>query len=56
MPGDIVLLKLDVFQGKRKVKDMWGNVEYEVICQVMIDVPAYKVCDKGRNVKVIHQN
>ena len=32
MPGDIVLKKADAFQGKRKVKDRWSKVEYEVIC------------------------
>ena len=27
MPGDIVLMKQDVFQGKRKVKDWWSKAE-----------------------------
>ena len=48
--------KLDGFQGKRKVKDRWGDIEYKVICQVATDVPMYEVHDKGRNVKVVHQN
>ena len=43
MPGDIVLMKLDMFQGKRKVKDWWSEAEYMVVCQVTDDVPAYKV-------------
>ena len=34
MLGDTVLKKADTFQGKRKVKDQWSEVEYEVICQV----------------------
>ena len=38
MPGDIVLMKLDAFQGKRKVKD-----QYVVVCQVTDDVPMYEV-------------
>ena len=50
------MLKLDTFLGKRKVKDRSDNVEYEVICQVMTDMPTYEVHDKGGNVKVIHQN
>ena len=54
--GNIVLLKLDTFQGKRKVKDRWGDIDYEVICQVMTDMPMYEVHDKGGNVKVIHWN
>ena len=56
MPGDIVLMKLDVFQGKRKVKDRWSKAEYVVIHQVTDDVPVYKVWDNGGNVKVIHCN
>ena len=39
MPGDMVLMKLDAFQGKRKVKDQWSKAEY----MVADDVPAYKV-------------
>ena len=56
MPGDVVLMKLDAFQGKRKVKDRWSEAEYVVICQVTNDVPVYKVRDDGRNVKVAHHN
>ena len=56
MPGDIVLMKLDVFQGKRKVKDRWSKVEYVVVRQVANDVPTYEVKDDGRNIKVIHHN
>ena len=43
MPGDIVLMKLDAFQGKRKVRDWWGEAEYVIVCQIADDVPAYKV-------------
>ena len=56
MPGDVVLMKLDEFQGKRKVKDRWSKVEYVVVRQVTNDVPAYVVKDDGGNVKVIHYN
>ena len=56
MPGDIVLMKLDMFQGKRKVKDQWSEAEYVVVHQVTGDVPTYEVRDNGRNVKVIHHN
>ena len=38
MPGNIVLMKLNTFQGKRKVKDQWSEVEYVVMCQVRDDV------------------
>ena len=43
MPGDIVLMKLDAFQGKRKVKDWWSKAEYVVVCQVTDDVPMYEI-------------
>ena len=56
MPGDVVLMKLDTFQGERKVKDRWSKVKYVVVCQVTNDVPTYEVKDDGRNVKVIHCN
>ena len=56
LPGDAVLLKEDVFQGKRKMKDRWGDEEYEVVCQVTPDVPTYEVHDQSRNARVVHQN
>ena len=56
VPGDAVLLKQDTFQGKRKMKDRWGDEEYEVIRQVAPDVPAYEVCDRSENARVVHQN
>ena len=48
MPGNVVLMKLVVFQGKRKVKDRWSEVEYVVVH----DVPTYEVRDDGRNIRV----
>ena len=56
MPEDIVLKKADTFQGKRKVKDHWSEVEYEVICQVTNGVPLYEIKDSSSNVKVAHHN
>ena len=56
MPGDAVLWKQDAFQGKRKMKDRWGDEEYEVVCQVAPDVPVYEVHDRSGNARVIHQN
>ena len=56
MPGDIILMKLDAFQGKRKAKDRWSEVEYVVTRQVANDVPVYEVKDHGGNAKVAHHN
>ena len=43
MPGDIVLMKLDMFQGKRKVKDRWSKAQYVVVHQVTDDVSTHEV-------------
>ena len=32
MLGDVVLMKLNIYQGKRKVKDRWSKVEYVFTC------------------------
>ena len=56
MPGDIILMKLDAFQEKRKVKDRWSEVEYVVTRQVTNDMSTYEVKDDGGNIKVAHHN
>ena len=54
--GDVVLMKNDAYQGKRKVKDRWSETEYVVVHQVTDGVPAYEVKDEAGNVKTIHHN
>ena len=54
--GDVVLMKLDMFQGKKKAKDRWSEAVYVVIGQVRNDIPMYEVRDDGENVKVTHRN
>ena len=56
VPGKMVLMKNDVYQGKWKVKDRWSETEYVVVCQVADGVPAYEVKDEVGNVKTIHHN
>ena len=56
VPGNVVLMKNDVFQGKRKVKDRWSETEYVVVCQVTDGVPAYEVKDEAGSMKTIHRN
>ena len=56
VPGDVVLMKNDAYQGKRKVKDWWSETEYVVVCQVADGVPAFEVKDEAANVKTIHCN
>ena len=56
VPGDMVLMKNDAYQGKRKVKDWWSETEYVVVHQVADGVPAYEVKDEAGNIKTIHHN
>ena len=44
-PGNLVLVKADTFQGKRKIKDRWEDKPHEVVHQIMTDVPSYEVMD-----------
>ena len=46
-----MLKKADAFQGKRKVKDRWSEVEYELIHQVMNGASSYEVKDTSGNFK-----
>ena len=45
-PGDIVLVKADAFQGKRKIKDRWEDKPHEVVHQITTDLPSYEVMDQ----------
>ena len=56
VPGDVVLMKNDAYQGKQKVKDWWSETEYVVVLQVTDGVPAYEVKDEVGNVKTVHCN
>ena len=56
VPGDVVLMKNDVYQGKRKVKDWWSETEYVVVHQVIDGIPAYEVKYEVGNVKIVPCN
>ena len=56
VPGDVVLMKNDVYQGKQKGKDRWSEAEYVVVHQVADGIPTYEVKDEAGNVKTIHHN
>ena len=56
MSSDVVHMKLDMFKGKRKVKDRWSKVEYVVTHQVTSDMPTYEVKGDGGNIMVTHHN
>ena len=56
VPGNVILMKNDVYQGKQKVKDWWSETEYVVVRQVADGIPAYEVKDEAGNVKTVHRN
>ena len=53
-PGDLVLVKADAFKGKRKIKDRWKEDTWEVVHQIVTDVPSYKVMDQCRRSCILH--
>ena len=55
-PGNIILVKADTFQGKRKIKDRWEEKPHEVVCQIMTDIPLYEVRDQHGNSCILHCN
>ena len=55
-PGDLVLVKADAWKEKRKIKDRWEEETWEVVHQIMADIPSYKVTNQHRRSQVLHQN
>ena len=55
-PGDLVLVKVDAWKGKRKIKDRWEEETWGVVCQIVADVPSYEVTNQHRWSWVLHQN
>ena len=38
-PGNLILVKVDAFQGKRKIMDRWEDKPHEVVHQIATDIP-----------------
>ena len=55
-PGDLVLVKADAFKGKRKIKDRWEEDTWEVVCQIVTDIPSFEVMNQHRKSCIFHQN
>ena len=55
-PGDLVLVKADAFQRKRKIKDRWEDKPHEVVHQITTDIPPYEVTDQCRQSHILHHN
>ena len=49
-------MKADAWKGKRKIKDGWEEEIWEVVQQIMADVPSYKVKNQQEWSRVLHQN
>ena len=55
-PGDLVLVKADVFKGKRKIKDRWEEDTWMVVHQITTDIPSYKVTNQHGKSCILHWN
>ena len=55
-PGDLVLVKADAFNGKRKTKNRWEDEACKEMHQIMSNVPSYKVMDQCGQSDIIHCN
>ena len=54
--GSLVLVKVDAWKGKRKIKDRWDEETWEVSWQIMADMPSYKVMNQHGRSRVLHRN
>ena len=50
--GDLIVVKTDAYQGKRKIKVR----PQKVVCQIMTDVSSYKVKYQHGNSCILHHN
>ena len=55
-PGNLILVKADAFQGKRRIKDRWEDKPHAVVHQIMIDIPLYEVKDQQGHSYTLHCN
>ena len=53
-PDNLVLVKADAWKGKRKIKDRWEEETWEVVHQIVADVPSHKVTNQCRWSQVLH--
>ena len=45
-PGNLVLVKADAWKGKRKIKDKREEESWEVVHQIVADIPSYVMTNK----------
>ena len=47
-PGNLVLVKANAQKGNRKIKDRWEEETWEMVHQIVADIPSYKVTNQHR--------
>ena len=55
-PGDLVLVKVDAWNRKRKIKDRWEEEAWEEVHQIVADIPSYEVMNQHAWSQVLHRN
>ena len=55
-PGNLILVKVDAFKGRRKIRDRWEEEIWEVVHQIATDIHSYKVRNQHGKSWVLHQN
>ena len=55
-PGDIVLLKMDSYMGRRKTKNKWSYEHYTVLHQLGLGILTYEIQAEGGSTHIVHQN
>ena len=53
--GNLVLVKADAFKEKRKIKDRWEGDTWEVVHQIVKDIPSYEVTNPHGKSCIPHQ-
>ena len=53
-PGDLLLVKADAWKGKRKIKDRWEEETWEMVHQIVTDIPSYKVMNQHGKSRGLH--
>ena len=55
-PGNPILVKVDAFKGRRKIRDRWEEETWEMVHQIVTDICSYEVMNQHRKSQVLHQN
>ena len=56
MPGDVDWMKVNLFQGKRKIDDRWDEADYKIARQVANGSSSYEKQDSSGKWKAPHHN